>query len=387
MPVLLWPLGQTLYMTFVPALNRPGAYLMNTPHSLLLLVVLPLYRFWYLPVPFCIGIALLRYRLWDIDLLINRTLVYGALTACVIGLYVLLVGYLGAAFHAGGNPAISLLVTGVVAVLFQPLRARVQRGVDRLMFGERDNPYGVLARLDQRLALALPAEAVLPTIVETVATALKLPYAAVTLVQQGPPAGGDETGRPADTRERVVASYGAPAAAAVCLPLVYGAETVGYLHLVPRPGETAFAPADRRLLADSAAHTGVVVHAVRLTDDLRRAHERLVATREEERRRLRRDLHDGLGPQLASLALTLTAARAYLARDPATADALLRELGTHVQDAIADVRRLVYALRPPALDDLGLAGALRDQALRYARGDLRVRRGGARPAARAARGR
>jgi hypothetical protein len=183
MPVLLWPLCLTLYMTLVPSLDQPGAYLVITPNSFLLIVVLPLYRFWHLPVPFCIGIALLRYRLWDIDRLINRTLVYSLLTASVIGLYVLLVGYFGALFRIPNNPAFSLIATKVVAIAFQPLRGLLQRAVNRLMYEERDAPYQVLARPDQQLARALPPEEVLQALVKTIATTLKLPYVDVALVQ------------------------------------------------------------------------------------------------------------------------------------------------------------------------------------------------------------
>src|SRR5205814_4519668 len=104
-----------------------------------------------LPLPLAIGMAILRYRLWDVDLVINRTLVYGVLTAGVLGLYALIVGALGAVFRTGGNLAISLVATGLVAVLFQPLRQRLQRGVNRLVYGERDEPYAVLSRLGQRL--------------------------------------------------------------------------------------------------------------------------------------------------------------------------------------------------------------------------------------------
>jgi signal transduction histidine kinase len=123
---------------------------------------------------------------------------------------------------------------------------------------------------------------------------------------------------------------------------------------------------------DLAAHAGVAAHAVRLARDLQRARERLVTAREEERRRLRRDLHDGLGPTLASQALTIDAARALMRSDPATADALLVELKEQSQGAIADVRRLVYALRPPALDDLGLVVALRQESAPHTRGGLQI---------------
>jgi signal transduction histidine kinase len=330
-------------------------------------------------LPLVIGLSILRYRLFDIDVIIRRTLVYGALTAGVVGIYVLVVGYLGAAFRTGSNLLISLVATGLVAVLFQPLRGWLQRGVNRLLYGQRDDPYGVLARLDTRLALAIPAETVLPTIVETVATALKLPYAAIALAPHEPTGSGPSPADslPAADDPSPAAAHGKPsvgtsAAPLTRLPLAYGAETVGYLLLAPRPGEGGFAPADRRLLDELAAHAGVVVHAVRLTGDLQHARERLVTAREEERRRLRRDLHDGLGPQLASFTLTLAAARGFVARDPARADAILGELATHVQGAMSDVRRLVYALRPPALDDLGLVGALGEQAARYELGGLDV---------------
>src|SRR5262249_10150122 len=117
-----------------------------------------------------------------------------------------------------------------------------------------------------------------------------------------------------------------------------------------------------------AVQAGVAAHAVRLTADLQRSRERLITAREEERRRLRRDLHDGLGPQLASLTLTLAAARELLRHDVDAADMLLQELARHTQAAIADIRRVVYALRPPALDDLGLVLALREQAAQYSHG-------------------
>jgi signal transduction histidine kinase len=155
------------------------------------------------------------------------------------------------------------------------------------------------------------------------------------------------------------------------LPLVYQTERVGELLLAPRtPGET-FSSADRMLLEDLAHQAGIAAHAVRLTADLKRltvdlqhSREQLVTAREEERRRLRRDLHDGLGPQLASLTLKIETARNRLAHDP-LADALLTDLAQRTQATVADIRRLVYALRPPALDELGLVSALRELILQF----------------------
>ena len=302
-------------------------------------------------IPLSIGVAILRYRLWDIDLLINRTLVYGALTATVVAVYVLIVGYLGALFQAGGSLAASLVATGVVAVLFAPVRDRLQGAVNRLMYGERDDPYGVLSRLGQRLEATLDPRAVLPAVAETVAHALKLPHVAIELKR------GEEY--------EAVAEYGRPAGETLRLPLVYGTETAGRIVLSPRaPGE-AFSPVDRRLMDDLARQAGIAAHAVRLTDDLQRSRERLVTAREEERRRLRRDLHDGLGPALSSAMLKLGAARRLLPPG-SPADGLIVEVRENMRATVADVRRLVYDLRPPALDQLGLALAIHDYAERCA---------------------
>jgi len=301
--------------------------------------------------PVAIGIAILRYRLWDIDLLINRTLVYGTLIVIVTGLYIILVGMVGVLFQSMDNSFLVILATGLIAVLFQPLRDRLQRGVNRLMYGERDDPYAVLSRLSQRLEATLAPEAVLPTIVETVKESLNLPYVAIALKQ------GEAFA--------VVASSGTLVNDTLRLPLVYQNEKIGQLLLAPRaPGET-FSPADRRLLDDLAREAGVAVHAVRLTTDLQHSRARLVTTREEERRRLRRDLHDGLGPTLASLAQRLDTARILVPRDPNAAVALLGDLTAQVKITITDIRRLVYALRPPALDELGLVSALREHAAHY----------------------
>jgi signal transduction histidine kinase len=310
-------------------------------------------------VPVFTYIAILKYHLYDIDVVINRTLVYGALSACVVGIYVLAVVALGALFQVQGNLAVSLLATGLVATLFQPLRGRLQRSVNRLMYGERDDPYTVISRLGRRLEAALAPDTVLPTLVETIAQALKLPYAAI-LLKEG-------------EGFRTTAAYGSPRGEPETLPLVYQREEIGRLVLAPRaPGE-AFSDADRSLLEDLARQAEVAVHAVRLTSDLQHSRERLVATREEERRRLRRDLHDGLGAQLAGLNVQAGALRRLIPRDPAAADELVADLREELRGTISDIRRLVYDLRPPALDDLGLAEALRRLAERYGSEDDQLR--------------
>ncbi|HEY7092933.1 MAG TPA: GAF domain-containing sensor histidine kinase [Ktedonobacterales bacterium] len=309
-------------------------------------------------LPLATGFAILRYRLYDIDLIINRTLVYGALTALVVGLYALIVGLASVLFQARANLLFSLLATGVIAVLFQPLRGWLQRGVNRLTYGQRDEPYVVVAQLGRRLESIPAPEAMLPAIIETVAQALKLPYAAITLKR------GDEL--------HTEAIYGAPVEAALTLPLVYQAETIGQLTLGPRQRGETFTPADRRLLEDLARQIGVAAHAVQLTADLQRSRERLVTTREEERRRLRRDLHDGLGSALTSLMLKLDAADTLLDRDLPAARSLLAETRGQMQSSITDIRRLVYDLRPPTLDEWGLVDALREQVAHYALDDVQV---------------
>lgn len=309
-------------------------------------------------IPVSIAIAILRARLWDIDLIINRTLVYSALTLSVVSLYILVVGYLGTLFRSGDALVFSLVATGLIAVLFQPLRNRLQRGVNRLTYGQRDEPYAVVAQLGRRMEGTLAPEAVLPAIVETVAQALKLSYAAITLKQ-----GDDFT---------TAAAHGAPVGGMLALPLVYQAEPVGQLVLGPRQRGEGFTPADRRLLADLARQVGVAAYAVRLTADLRRSREQLVTSREEERRRLRRDLHDGLGSTLTSLMFKLDAADTLLGSDPPAARTLLEEVRDQMQAAIADIRRLVYDLRPPILDEWGLVEALRERVAQYALNDVRV---------------
>lgn len=299
-------------------------------------------------LPAAAAVAVLRHGLFDIDLVINRTLVYVLLSACVFGGYLLVVTYLGAVFRAGNGLPVSAAAAGVVALVFAPLRERVQRAVNLVMYGRRDDPYAAVALLGRRLEEAGEPGAVLAAAARSVAEALRLPHVAVEV------AGGPTH------------AYGRPSPGAVRLPLVHRGEPVGDLVLSPRPGESGFGARDRRVLTDLTRQTGIAVHAVRLSADLQRSRERLVAAREEERRRLRRDLHDGLGPTLAALTMRAEAVQDMVrdsVRDP-DALAMLEEIMTDARTAMADVRTLVEGLRPPALDTLGLAGAIRSHAAR-----------------------
>jgi signal transduction histidine kinase len=302
-------------------------------------------------IPAAVAIGILRYRLFDIELAINRTLVYGTLTVCIVLAYVIVVSGLSALIPQGGIAGV--LAAGLVAAGVQPARLRLQRRADRWVYGDRSDPYAALTRLGERLQGTLAPEEVVQTVVDSVAEALRLRYAAIEFDRDG--------------SVEAAAAHGERATGDVRrLPLIYNGETIANLVVQVPPGRELTAP-DERLLEDLAKHAAPAVHTVRLNADLQLSRERLVAAREEERRRLRRDLHDGLGPALAGMALKLDAAR-NRAGDP-NVDEILGELRGETQDAIADVRRVVYELRPPALDELGLVGALREQALRLSAQD------------------
>jgi signal transduction histidine kinase len=308
-------------------------------------------------LPIAITVAVLRLRLWDVDPLLNRTLVYGILTLLAGTVYIVTSGLLSAVFQTPGNVVFSLLAAGVIAVLFEPGRRLLQRTVNRLMYGERDDPYLVLTRLAQRLEGAPPPEAVLTTITHTVREAFRAPYAAIELSGsagdvltsvQDPP-GQRPNANSRDSND-------------VCLSLAYRGEPVGSLIVAARrPGES-FSSRDRRLLDDLGRHVGTAVFAVRAATELQLARERLVTASHEERRRLRRELHDGLGPLLATLTMKLDAALGLIADDPARSQALVAEVQSQLQDTLTVVRRLVYTLYPPVLDELGLPTAIREQA-------------------------
>jgi signal transduction histidine kinase len=204
----------------------------------------------------------------------------------------------------------------------------------------------------------LSPELVYPTIVETVAQTLKLPYVEITV--------------PEDTEFKVVESFGKPESDLVTYPLTHQGEVVGQLCVARRTAGEDFNEADDRLLRSIAQQAGTAVHAAHLTDELQDSRRDLVTAREEERRRLRRDLHDGLGPQLASQTLGLDAALKLMDSDPQAAKELMQALSSQNQDAVLEIRQLVYGLRPPALDELGLVGALRESSRSYEQQGLKI---------------
>ncbi|MFP3963176.1 sensor histidine kinase [Actinomadura fulvescens] len=288
-------------------------------------------------VPICIAVAITRYRLYDIDVVINRTLVYAGLVIVITGVYFALVGATSLLVADRGSLA-GLAGAIAAGAVFEPARRRLQRAVDRLLHGERD-PYRLADGINRRLQAAADPAAALAVAAEAVREALHANGVIIEVLDRDGRAVTADSGK-LDERPEVI-------------PLVWHGEPVGRLLFSRRRTP------DLRLASILACNLAELANAARLAADVQRSRERILRTREEERRRLRRDLHDGLGPTLASLAMTVDAARITLKRDPEAVDALLEELRTTMGRTIGDIRDLVYGLRPPALDDLGLAGAIR----------------------------
>ncbi len=290
-----------------------------------------------LPLPLAIGIAVLQRRLYDIQLVVSRSLSYGTLWLAIAALYGITVGGVGALVRQEGAGWLPWLAAGVVAISFAPLRDALQSAANRLTYGQWSQPAVVLADTSRRLGDASDVPGLLAELVEDVGAALDLEYVAITapdgrtLAQRGE--------WPTAVDELAMTSYGEP---------------VGTLVWSRR----ALRERDRALLADLARQLGTVVHAAGLLDSVRAARERLVLAREEERRRLRRELHDGLGPALAGLSLQVDTIRNQV--NDEHADGALLALRGGIQATVLDVRRIVEGLRPAALDGLGLADAVRE---------------------------
>src|SRR6185369_16829767 len=298
-------------------------------------------------MPIAIGIAVTRHRLYEIDILLNRAALYGLLTAGVAGVYLAVVVVAHSLFGVQGRGLpVQIIATVLAAGALWPLHDRVQRRVDRLFYGDRGVPYEALARLGRRIEEAADTESALSSVVKTIADSLRLPYASLELRL------GDGWS-PA-------AAYGEAPTQVVAFPLTFQRETVGRLLVGTRSRGEQLGPDDERLLADLARQAGPAAHAVALRRALDASRAGLVTAREEERRRLRRDLHDGLGPTLAGLTLGLDTARARSASQPDLQE-LLGKLKAETQRAVADVRRIVNGLRPPTLDEFGLVGSLREE--------------------------
>lgn len=301
-----------------------------------------------LPLPFAIGFAVLARGLYDLRTAANRTLVWLTLSASVAAGYALVIVGVAGVLHVDRHSTWLFWIAAiVVAVSFAPLRDSLQRAVNRLTYGRWDQPYDVLAALGQRVEATADVDNLLDDVVSELSSLGLRDVAIVDVdgtVLAGMPSTDDGV---VDVR---LSAYG---------------DTVGALRY--RPPITPLRDRDRQLLEDLARHLGGVLMAQRLTTDLSQARERLVLAREEERRRLRRDLHDGLGPALAGHLLRLDLLAARVGDDPTTA-ADVDRLRDEVRVTMTEVRRVVEGLRPPALDELGLPGAIEQIAQRLASG-------------------
>jgi signal transduction histidine kinase len=297
-------------------------------------------------IPIAMTIAVLRHHLLDIRLVWARAVTYLLLTAAVVAGYVGVVELADRLVRQQIGLSTSVLATLLVAAGFNPLRVRLQREVDRLLYGERADPVRAASSVIAQLAAAAerPAD-VLPALRH----ALRLPYAALS------DADGllGEDGVPPERVER--------------LPLRHAGEQLGELVVGVRSGQPRLNPADRAVLELMAVPVGVALRAERLSETVQQSRRRIVAAREEERRRLRRDLHDGLGPALAGIAFQADAVVNLADTDPQRVRVLGEHIRGDVTGAITDVRRLIYQLRPSALDELGLVEALRRHAERLDR--------------------
>lgn len=326
---LLWLL---LAVVVVTAVLIPWGVLGLGP--VLLLLAFP-------AIPAAITIAILRHGLLDIRLVASRTVLYVLLTAAAAAMWAGTVALADVVVRDRVRSGASAIATILVALAFHPARVRLQRVVDRAFYGDRADPIRAVSRINERLVN--PALG-LADVLDVLRDALRLPYAAVR-----------------SGSEQLAVSGQTPELLAV-VPLFDADGSDSELVVGLRHGQRRLDPADRRVLDVLAAPLAVVLHATAVSAELQRSRERIVTAREEERRRLRRDLHDGLGPVLTGVGFQADAARNLVRSDPDQAVDVLRRLRVETTTAIDDVRRLVDDLRPPVLDQLGLVAALRERA-------------------------
>jgi two-component system NarL family sensor kinase len=298
-------------------------------------------------IPVAITVAILRHQLLDIKVVVSRALLYGLLTAAAVGAYAGLVALLDLMVRSQVSFGVAVVASIIVAFCFNPARVWLQRLVDRALYGDRRDPVRAVSRVGERLAGA--GVAGMPSVLEALCDSLRLPFAAVRF------------------SSAEVAAYGTEPELRHSIALSYDGAVIGELTVGLRSGQRQLSPPDVAVLQLLAGPLAVAAHATALSAALQESRSGIVAAREEERRRLRRDLHDGLGPVLTGIAFKADAARNALEGTGAgteVASGLLAGLRADTTAAIADIRRLVYGLRPPALDDLGLIGSLREQTIR-----------------------
>lgn len=288
----------------------------------------------------------------DADVVFSRTFLWASLTTCVVAVYLLVVTLLAALLQRAGGASVAVAASGVVALLAAPLRARLQRSVDRAVYGARADPYASVAELSRRLEGGVSSNDVLPAVVTTITEQLKLPYAAFRLAGLG---------------EDSWVECGTPRGELVVLPVEYLGDVVGQLVVSTPAHGVTLRPAESRLLADLARQSGAAAHGVATIAELRRSRDGLVAARAEERQSLRRELHDDLGATLTGVVLSVDAAGNEMPAGSPAAEQLGR-VRMVASAAVDDLRRIIEGLRPVALDELGLVAAIQDRLLAFGQG-------------------
>jgi signal transduction histidine kinase len=331
----------------------------------------------YLVFPVTIGIAILQFHLYDLDVVVRKTLVYGALAAFITAVYVAIVVGISTLVGSGDsqNVGLSIAATAIVAVAFQPVRAQAERLANRVVFGERATPYEVLAEFSGRMGEAYDDDDVLQRMSRVLGEGIAAEHAEVWLhvgdELRVAAAWPDGTEHPRALSIATGELPNVPGVDAV-YPVNHRDELLGALSVMKPPSEP-LTPADHALIADLAAQAGLVLRNVRLTADLRArlgdlkaAQSRIVRAQDEERRKLERNIHDGAQQQLVALAVKLRMAEMLIGRNDDRAHGVLTELQTDVGDALDDLRDLARGIYPPLLADKGLPAALEAQARKAA---------------------
>jgi two-component system, NarL family, sensor kinase len=326
---VLWLAAAILLVLLI---NVPIWFAIPTGRYVLLLLSFPL-------IPAAVTIAVLRHGLYDVRIVLSRVVVYGVLTACVIAVYIGLVAVLERVVRGAGAPVVAALA---IALAFNPVRVRLQRLVDRAIYGTRRDPVAAMSAVGQELA-----GDDLGGLTDALRQTLRLSYVAIERRTGGLVESGE---RPATMQT---------------WPLAYDSEPIGNLVVGPRHGERQLSRSDQRVIDLVAAPLAIVLHAQALTEDVKASRERVIEAAEEERTRLRRELHDSLGPLLTGAAFKADGIALAAQHRPERAEFLATELADQLRQSVEAVRQLAYGLRPAALDELGLVGALREEGRRF----------------------
>ena len=336
-------------------------------------------------IPLACAVAVLRYRLYDLDVVVKKTVVAALVAAVFTAIYVLIVVAVGAATgQPGGNP-LTFVAAALAAVLLQPVRTRAGQLADRLVYGRRATPYEVLSEFSEQIAGTHSTEDVLPRMARMLVEATGARRAEVWLRTAGseqleaawPSVNGsaratamaaieapDGQGQ-ASTPQAKEPAGGRDDGIATAFVVEHQGERLGALRITSSPREP-LTPAGERLVRDVAAQAGLVLRNVALIEDLRSSRQRLVAAADEARRRLERNLHDGAQQRLVALRITLGLARQVAGSSSQEVDELLAQTEQEAQDALEELRDLARGIYPPLLADLGLAAALEAQARKAA---------------------